>query len=258
MFKHSLACLILLATGCLSSTSTSTSATTTPTTTTNVKPGYSRNITSTVTDPSFSFGQHYAVLNLDLINGMVANVNTTKSGQLWIDNVANWINVVHKQDPPPLSIFFRIYFSNTYRPELGNAPFASAVTSLGNATASSPDSQIYSAFNVLDDYDVVLQKARYYAGAGNQLEEILSSQRIDTVILSGIRTSGVVLSTALRLFDLNYNVYVISNNTIETPSTYAALNQKIILEGILPQLPVNVITIEQAIGALNRSGPAVY
>ncbi|KAI3028634.1 hypothetical protein CBS147345_2047 [Aspergillus niger] len=248
MFKYSLACLALLATGCLSSTTTTTTS----------KPGYSRNITSTVTDPSFSFGQHYAVLNLDLIDGLVANVNTTKAGQLWIDNVANWIDAVHKQDSPPLSIFTRIFFFNTYRPELGNAPFASAVTSLGNATASSPDSQIYSAFKTLDNWDVVLQKARYYAGAGNQLEEILSSQKIDTVILSGIRTSGVVLSTALRLLDMNYNVYVISNNTIETPSTYAPLNQKIILEGILPELPVNVITIEQAIGALNRSGPAVY
>lgn len=99
---------------------------------------------------------------------------------------------MHKQDPPPLSIFTRIFFSNTYRPELGNAPFASAVTSLGNATASSPDSQIYSAFKTLDNYDVVLQKARYYAGAGNQLEEILSSQKIDTVILVGdaMRRSG--------------------------------------------------------------------
>ncbi|GLA46066.1 hypothetical protein AnigIFM63604_008853, partial [Aspergillus niger] len=174
MFKYSLACLALLATGCLSSTTTTTTS----------KPGYSRNITSTVTDPSFSFGQHYAVLNLDLIDGLVANVNTTKAGQLWIDNVANWIDAsVHKQDPPPLSIFTRIFFSNTYRPELGNAPFASAVTSLGNATASSPDSQIYSAFKTLDNWDVVLQKARYYAGAGNQLEEILSSQNIDTVIL---------------------------------------------------------------------------
>ena len=31
-----------------------------------------------------------------------------------------------------------------------------------------------------------------------------------------------------------------------------------ILEGILPNLPANVITIEQALAALGRSGPAVY
>ncbi|PYI07670.1 cysteine hydrolase family protein [Aspergillus sclerotiicarbonarius CBS 121057] len=241
MFKSSLACLALLATGALTTS-----------------PGYSFNITPTVTNSSFSFGQHYAVLNLDLVNDLVATVNTTKVGEVWINNVATWINTVHKQDPPPLSIFSRIYYSNVQRPEIGASPFGAAVAALGNLTASSPGTQLYPAFKPLDNWDVVVQKARYYAGAGNPLEEILSSQRIDTVILSGIRTSGVVLSTAMRLLDLNYNVYVIANNTIESPSTYAPSNQKIILEGILPNLPVNIITIEQAIGALNRSGPAVY
>lgn len=51
--------------------------------------------------------------------------------------------------------------------------------------------------------------------------------------------------------------YVIANNTIETPpagpEVYDAL-----LEGALPKLPVNVITLEQALDALSRSGPAVY
>jgi nicotinamidase-related amidase len=38
------------------------------------------------------------------------------------------------------------------------------------------------------------------------LEEILSTQGIDTVILSGLRTSGVITATAYRLFDLDYKV----------------------------------------------------
>ncbi|RAK96228.1 Isochorismatase hydrolase [Aspergillus ibericus CBS 121593] len=182
---------------------------------------YSFNITLTVTNASFSFGQHYAVLNLDLVNELVATVNTTTVGEAWIDTVATWINTVHKQEPPPLSIFSRVYYSNVQRPEIGDSPFGLAVAALGNLTASSPVSQLYPAFKPLDNWDVVVQKARYYAGAGNPLEEILSSQKIDTVILSGIRTSGVVLSTALRLLDLNYNLRVIANNTIESPSTYA-------------------------------------
>jgi len=74
---------------------------------------------------------------------------------------------------------------------------------------------------------------------------------------SGIRTSGVIMNTAYRLFDLNYNVYVISNNSIETPSDYPGIDAAI-KQGILPKLPANVITVEQAIAALNRSGPAIY
>ncbi len=51
--------------------------------------------------------------------------------------------------------------------------------------------------------------------------------------------------------------YVIANNTIETPSNSPDINTNI-LEGILPKLPVAVITLEQALAALNASGPAIY
>lgn len=51
--------------------------------------------------------------------------------------------------------------------------------------------------------------------------------------------------------------YVISNNTIETPPNVPGIDEAI-LEGIIPKLPANVITVEQAIAALGRSGPAVY
>jgi len=51
--------------------------------------------------------------------------------------------------------------------------------------------------------------------------------------------------------------YVIANNTIEQAPNNPDINTNI-LAGILPKLPVNVITIEQALAALKRSGPATY
>ena len=54
--------------------------------------GYAYNLTSTVTNPSFSFGSHYAVLNLDMISGVVDLVENTDAGNQWIQNTANWIN----------------------------------------------------------------------------------------------------------------------------------------------------------------------
>jgi nicotinamidase-related amidase len=145
------------------------------------------------------------VLNLDLINAVVGGVNTTAAGQQFISNTAWWIDAVHAQDPPPLSIFTRIYFSNGLA-EIGpQSPFGAVAGSLG--TASNPLTDVYPAFHV--DHtagDVVLQKTRYYAGAGNALEEILNRQKIDTAIMSGQRTSGVITATAYRLFDLDYQV----------------------------------------------------
>ena len=148
-------------------------------------PGYG-DITPSIlpNDTTLSFGQHYAVLNLDLIEGLVAAVNTTAAGQSFINNTANWINTVHQQCPPPLSIFTRIYFSNAMLPEVtADTPFQAAICAFGNITASSALSQLHPAFVPLPDYDVVLQKTRYYAGASNGLEEILSSQGIDTVVI---------------------------------------------------------------------------
>jgi nicotinamidase-related amidase len=173
-------------------------------------PGYDNyptSIASTIpSNSTFSFGQHYAVLNLDLINGLVAPLASDPAGKAFIRNTACWIDAVHAQTPAPLSIFTRIYFLNAKKPEIKpGSGFASVSAALTTANASA--TQLYPAFHVNEaEGDVVLQKTRYYAGTGNPLEEILRSQSIDTVILSGIRTSGVILSTAYRLFDLDYRV----------------------------------------------------
>lgn len=37
------------------------------------------------------FGRHYAVLNLDMINDLVAGVEDSPEGQKWINNTAGWI-----------------------------------------------------------------------------------------------------------------------------------------------------------------------
>ena len=128
---------------------------------------------------------------------------------------------MHNQRPPPLSIFTRIFFLNERRPEISpDIPFGKVVGLL-NATEASPQGQLFPAFKPLDNFDVVMTKTRYYAGAGNALEEVLTSQKIDTVVMvravlvqcrqgsnkkSGIRTSGVIMATTSRLFDLNYRV----------------------------------------------------
>ena len=153
-----------------------------------------------------SFGRHYAVLNLDLIAGAVGEVANISEGAAFIRNVAHWIDMVHAQNPPPLSIFTRFYYIYAHKPEIRpGIPIYQVGSVFG--TAEAPVTQLYPAFKVdRQAGDAVLEKTRYYAGAGNALEEILSTQRIDTVIISGFTTSGVVLATAYRLFDLNYHV----------------------------------------------------
>jgi nicotinamidase-related amidase len=159
-----------------------------------------------IAEKSVSFGKHYAVLNLDLINAIVTPIAANKEGRKFIKNTAKWIDAVHAVDPTPLSIFTRIYFSNDLKPELkANSGFADLVE--GITTEDDNSTAIYPDFEVKQDIgDIVLGKTRYYAGDGNSLEEILRAQKIKTVVISGVRTSGVVLSTVYRLFDLDYKM----------------------------------------------------
>lgn len=57
--------------------------------------------------------------------------------------------------------------------------------------------------------EVVITKTRISAFHGTDLGVLLRSNNIDTLVLFGIATSGVVLSTALESLDLDYEVCVL-------------------------------------------------
>lgn len=59
--------------------------------------------------------------------------------------------------------------------------------------------------------DIVIEKHRVSAFAGTDLEMILRAQSVETVVLLGIATSGVVLSTLLDAGDADYRVIVIGD-----------------------------------------------
>jgi len=61
------------------------------------------------------------------------------------------------------------------------------------------------------DGEIVVFKNRVSAFAGNDLQQILAAQDITHLVLAGIATSGVVLSTALQAADLDYEVTVLSD-----------------------------------------------
>jgi hypothetical protein len=163
--------LIAGLTGSQAAENVTTSNTTSTSTTSSSGLGYG-NITSTLpSNSTFSFGSRYAILNLDLINGIVGSFNTTPAGQAFINSTSQWIDAVQTKSNSsnayePLTIYTRIYFSTPQRPELGlGVPFSNIAQGFGNITESSETGELYPAFaeKVLEA-DVVLQKTRFYAG----------------------------------------------------------------------------------------------
>jgi nicotinamidase-related amidase len=68
--------------------------------------------------------------------------------------------------------------------------------------------EIHSAATPAPDEPVII-KHRVSAFHGTDLTVLLRSKEIENIVLFGIATSGVVLSTALEAVDLDYNVVVV-------------------------------------------------
>ncbi len=63
--------------------------------------------------------------------------------------------------------------------------------------------------------EVVVTKHRISAFAGTDLEMILRAGEIDTLVLVGIATSGVVLATLLHAIDADYRVIVVKDACLD-------------------------------------------
>jgi nicotinamidase-related amidase len=63
--------------------------------------------------------------------------------------------------------------------------------------------------------DVVVTKHRVDAFAGTDLGQILRAKGIDTLVMFGIATSGVVLSTLLHASDADYRVIIVKDCCVD-------------------------------------------
>lgn len=76
--------------------------------------------------------------------------------------------------------------------------------------------------------DVVVTKRRVSAFAGSDLDVVLRSASIDTLVLAGIATSGVVLSTVRQAADLDYRLVVLADGCLDAdPEVHRVLTEKI-------------------------------
>lgn len=68
------------------------------------------------------------------------------------------------------------------------------------------------------DGNIVVRKIRYGALSTTDLDERLRERGITTLVISGITTSGVVLSTVIDAADRDYRLYVLSDGVAD-PNT---------------------------------------
>jgi nicotinamidase-related amidase len=78
------------------------------------------------------------------------------------------------------------------------------------------------------DGDVVVRKTRVGAFSTTDLHDQLQDLGVDTIVLAGISTSGVVLSTVIEAHDLDYRTIVLADGCADTdPEVHTFLLEKI-------------------------------
>jgi nicotinamidase-related amidase len=117
-----------------------------------------------------------------------------------------------------------------------NLPEVSSRNLLFSAIKGSPEHQrLFQGANAAihpavapEGDDIVVTKHRVSAFTGTDLDLILRAREIDTLILFGIATSGVVLSTLLHASDADYRLAVIHDCCADLdPEVHACLIGKV-------------------------------
>lgn len=180
-----------------------------------------------------------ALLVMDVQNGVVSRF----SGNGKLHPFQKAVGAARRHSIPV--IFVRFAFSEGY-PEINpqNKTF-SAISKSSGMTVSDIATQIHESVHP-EPNEPIVTKFRVSAFAGSNLEVILQSRQIDTLILSGIATSGVVLSTLREAADKDYAIKVLSDACFDAdPEVHRILTEKVF------PLQADVFTVDAWIDTLD-------
>jgi nicotinamidase-related amidase len=147
-----------------------------------------------------------ALLAMDLQTEVVARLG--ERGAPLLERAARVIAAARQARLPV--IYVVVGFRPGY-PELSpSSPLYELVAKTGRLGLGTPGAEIAAAVRP-EEGDVVVVKRRVSAFAGTDLEVILRAKGIDTLVLLGIATGGVILSTVRHGADADYRLVVVKD-----------------------------------------------
>jgi nicotinamidase-related amidase len=96
--------------------------------------------------------------------------------------------------------------------------------------------------------DTVVTKRRVSAFSGSDLDVLLRAGQIDALVLAGIATSGVVLSTLRQAADLDFALAVLSDACADPDEEV----HRVLLEKVFPR-QAQVLTVGEWVAALRET-----
>jgi nicotinamidase-related amidase len=163
-----------------------------------------------------------ALLVMDLQSGIVDRFAEHSEGLL--ATLAGAMDAARSADLPV--IYVRVSFRDG-APEVSERNKAFAMARYGGLSESDPTTQIHPAVSPRPG-DIVVTKRRVSAFSGSDLDVVLRSLDVHSLILTGIATSGVVLSTLRQAADLDFSLTVLEDCCADgDPETHRVLMEKV-------------------------------
>lgn len=181
-----------------------------------------------------------AVLTLDFQRGVLANAPGCESA---LSNASRAVEFARKNHF--LIIHVGLGFSEGH-PEIPDFPSPLLLAKQKNLfVIRTPSAEFHDA--IFSPGELVVYKQRISAFSENALDLTLRSRSIDHLVLFGIATSGIVLSTLRRAFDLNYRSVVLKDACFDSdPEVHRVLTEK-----VFPR-QAQVVTTDALISAQER------
>jgi nicotinamidase-related amidase len=163
-----------------------------------------------------------ALLVMDVQRGIVERFGDDAG---YLDRLAGAIDAARAAGLPV--VYVVVGFRPGY-PEVSDRNLSfSAIAGSGRFAAGDPGAEIHPAVAPRDG-DVVVTKRRVSAFTGSDLDVVLRSLGAGTLVLAGIATSGVVLSTLRQAADLDYRLTVLADGCLDAdPEVHRVLTQKV-------------------------------
>jgi nicotinamidase-related amidase len=143
-------------------------------------------------------------------------------------------------------IYVVVGFRNDYAEVSPNNRGFSAIAKGGAFSDSDANRAVHPAI-APEPGDIIVTKKRVSAFAGSDLDMVLRAQQIDHLVLCGISTSGVVLSTMRQAADLDFRLTVLADGCGDgDPEVHRVLMDKVFAR------QADVVTIDRWVDSVRK------
>jgi nicotinamidase-related amidase len=178
-----------------------------------------------------------ALLVMDVQQGIVDRFDS--SGD-YLPRVRRAVDAAHAADVP---VIYVVIGFRAGHPEISprNKSFSAIAAAAGGGAGfaeGDPAARVHPDVAPAPG-DVVVTKKRVSAFAGSDLDMVLQAKGVDALVLTGIATSGVVLSTLRQAADLDFGLTVLSDACLDADEEV----HRVLVEKVFPR-QAEILTVD--------------